>query len=209
MDIQEINNFILSKKEYYENLQQEIIKNITGRIPHHKTRVINAVVEKLENMNNYLEIGVHNGASMSYAVSGKKIECYGIDLFDKCVQYKRDKLSLERTEKNIQLNNKNKSAITLIQGDSTNPKTLEKLKNTLGSKDIDLLFIDGNHSYEYVKSDFFLYTELVREGGIIILDDYTPRWPGVYKFANNLKDSRFRKLGVYENNELIMIKEKQ
>lgn len=36
---------------------------------------------------------------------------------------------------------------------------------------IDLLFIDGNHSYEGVKQDFDLYSQILSENGIIIIHD--------------------------------------
>jgi|AntDeeMinimDraft_6_1070357.scaffolds.fasta_scaffold04337_1 predicted O-methyltransferase YrrM len=36
---------------------------------------------------------------------------------------------------------------------------------------IDFLFIDGDHTYEGVKQDFEMYSELVSEGGIIALHD--------------------------------------
>jgi len=36
---------------------------------------------------------------------------------------------------------------------------------------IDLLFIDGNHEYEFVKKDYKLWSPLIPSGGIIILHD--------------------------------------
>jgi len=36
---------------------------------------------------------------------------------------------------------------------------------------IDLLFIDGDHSYEGVKKDFELYSQLLTENGVIVLHD--------------------------------------
>ena len=45
----------------------------------------------------------------------------------------------------------------------------------------DLVFIDGNHSYEVVKRDLELYWPKVRPGGILIGHDYTTRFPGVIK----------------------------
>jgi hypothetical protein len=36
---------------------------------------------------------------------------------------------------------------------------------------IDLLFIDGNHSYEGVKTDFELYSKLLSDNGIIVIHD--------------------------------------
>lgn len=38
---------------------------------------------------------------------------------------------------------------------------------------IDVLFIDGDHSYEGCKADYEKYEPWVREGGYIIFDDYT------------------------------------
>lgn len=44
---------------------------------------------------------------------------------------------------------------------------------------VDLLFIDGDHSYKGIKTDFELYFPLVNKNDYIIFDDYLP-----YK-ANN------------------------
>lgn len=37
---------------------------------------------------------------------------------------------------------------------------------------IDFIFIDGNHSYEYVLEDLELYYPKVKNGGVITGDDY-------------------------------------
>ena len=41
---------------------------------------------------------------------------------------------------------------------------------------IDFLFIDGDHSYEGVKLDFDLYSNLLSENGIIVLHDTDPKY---------------------------------
>ena len=198
----------LSNKEYYNFLENEICKNIDGRICHHKIRILHTIC-KLMNINSYLEIGVHNGGSMSYVISNNKtIKCYGIDLFDDTYGYYKneDKINLLRTTLNIEKNNKC-SKINLIQGNSFSNKTVEKLKNLLKEK-IDLLFIDGDHSYNGVKNDFIKYSEFVKSNGIIILDDFniehTDIVKFVYEYINN--NSRYKILGVYDNNELIILK---
>lgn len=49
-----------------------------------------------------------------------------------------------------------------ILGDSHHPRTLRKLKHWLKGRDIDLLFIDGNHSYESVQRDYEFFGPLTR-----------------------------------------------
>jgi len=49
-----------------------------------------------------------------------------------------------------------------IIGDSSDPETLDKLKNFLEGRSIDLLFIDGCHTYRGVKADHELYGQLVK-----------------------------------------------
>jgi len=46
---------------------------------------------------------------------------------------------------------------------------------------IDFLYIDGNHDYEYVKSDLRHYFPLVKHGGIVAGHDWENRWRGVTK----------------------------
>jgi hypothetical protein len=40
------------------------------------------------------------------------------------------------------------------------------------SEPIDWVYVDGNHSYDYVRNDLAKYGSLVRVGGLIIGDDY-------------------------------------
>ena len=59
---------------------------------------------------------------------------------------------------------------------------------------IDLMFVDGSHSYEYVLSDTEAAYKMVRSGGIILWHDYDSRWwPGVTRALNELQqDERFK-----------------
>lgn len=63
---------------------------------------------------------------------------------------------------------------TFLREDSHLPATLEKAKAALGGKQVDFLFIDGDHSYEGVKLDFEMYSPLVRKGGLIAFHDIAP-----------------------------------
>ncbi|MBU1345145.1 MAG: class I SAM-dependent methyltransferase [Proteobacteria bacterium] len=56
-----------------------------------------------------------------------------------------------------------------------------------GAKPIRLLFIDGDHSYEGVKKDFNLWSELLIESGIVCFHDYQSKgYPGVTRFVDEL-----------------------
>lgn len=50
---------------------------------------------------------------------------------------------------------------------------------------IDLVFIDGSHSYDYVKSDTESALRMLSERGTIVWDDY-PYYPGMYRFLDRL-----------------------
>jgi len=63
------------------------------------------------------------------------------------------------------------SKVSIILGDSHKITTLEKLKEALNGDLIDFLFIDGDHRYDGVKSDFLMYKDLVKPGGLIGFHD--------------------------------------
>jgi predicted O-methyltransferase YrrM len=62
----------------------------------------------------------------------------------------------------------------LIRGDSHAPETLRAVKAAVGDEPLDVLFIDGDHSYAGVSRDFQDYGPLVRPGGIIAMHDVVP-----------------------------------
>jgi len=84
-----------------------------------------------------------------------------------------------------------KQKMYLIRGDSHYSSTLEELKEVLGDKKIDFLFIDGDHTFDGVKLDFENYSRFVKPGGIIALHDImpNPREPQcqVYKFWRKIR----------------------
>lgn len=61
-----------------------------------------------------------------------------------------------------------------IRADSHEPTTRDELVRLLGGRSIDLLMIDGDHTYAGVKADFDLYSPLVAHGGLIALHDILP-----------------------------------
>jgi cephalosporin hydroxylase len=71
---------------------------------------------------------------------------------------------------------RDKQRIELIdEVDSHDERTLARVRDALGSRAVDFLFIDGDHRYEGVRRDFELYAPLVRPGGIVAFHDISPR----------------------------------
>ena len=54
------------------------------------------------------------------------------------------------------------------------PPALPEVLEALGGAEVDVLLIDGDHTYEGAKQDFDDYAPLVREGGLVILHDTIP-----------------------------------
>lgn len=84
--------------------------------------------------------------------------------------------------------------LSFIKKNSHTDKAESKLKKILEPFALDLLFIDGDHTYEGVKEDYHRYSKYVRKDGLIILHDIVdhPQVPDcqVNRFWNELKTGR-------------------
>jgi predicted O-methyltransferase YrrM len=72
--------------------------------------------------------------------------------------------------KNVHKFNIHNNKFEYIQGNSQQIVTLDKLKSLID--EIDVLFIDGDHSAQGVKNDFSMYSPMVKQGGYVVFDDY-------------------------------------
>lgn len=59
----------------------------------------------------------------------------------------------------------------LIRADSHLQATLDDVQRRLGGREIDLLFVDGDHTYPGVRRDYEMYGPLVRKGGLVLFHD--------------------------------------
>jgi cephalosporin hydroxylase len=59
----------------------------------------------------------------------------------------------------------------VVYGDSHDPATRDCLLDALDGDPIDVLFIDGDHTFKGVKQDFDMFAPLVRPGGIVGFHD--------------------------------------
>ena len=109
-----------------------------------------------------IEIGTFQGGTsflLSCFPSVRKIVM--IDLF---VQNRR--LLKELSRPGVEWN--------FVDGDSKKPSTVAKVARLLGSDTVDILFIDGDHTWAGVAGDFLAYAKKVRKGGTIAFHDIVP-----------------------------------
>ena len=184
-----IDSYYNENKIELHKLFQNIENSINGRICHSSIILLKIICD-IEKIENYLEIGVHNGGSMSLLLTNNNSKnLIGLDLFEhmydinkhlnfekfKTYQYfRRDNLAIDKTIKNlncIKLLYKNNSVMSLIQGNTYFDKTEEDFKKVCNYS-LDLLFIDGDHTLDGVKNDFERYSKYVKKNGFIVFDDY-------------------------------------
>lgn len=72
--------------------------------------------------------------------------------------------------------------------------------NNIKDNELDFVYIDGNHNYEYVLEDITLYWPKLKNDGLMAGHDFLPRFQGVIKavkekFGDNyeIADARDRK----------------
>ena len=196
-----------TNKAIYSDLQHRVERAVQGRCCHHHVVILH-ILTKLFPISTYLELGVHNGTSMSYVVSqDRPIHCIGVDLFEETSsRYALDSLQQARTERNIQVMNSSQSKVSLIKGNTRASTTREAVVAALNGGQLDLLFIDGDHEYPGVESDFLLYSPLVSVGGLIVFDDAHAQYPGVLKCIQTRVEGshKYRILGLFEGCDLIV-----
>lgn len=75
----------------------------------------------------------------------------------------------------------------LVRADSHLQETLDIVETHFDQNSIDFIFIDGDHTYEGVRSDFEMYSKLISKNGYIAFHD-TIYAEGVKKFWLEIKD---------------------
>jgi predicted O-methyltransferase YrrM len=80
-------------------------------------------------------------------------------------------------------------SLSLLRANSHSPATLATVKEKLQGKNLDFLFIDGDHSYAGVRADFEMYSPLVRPGGLVAFHDVAKvgSQEEVHKLWNEIK----------------------
>ena len=160
---------------------------------------------------NFLEVGVFQGVTSRNVceklniINNGQFSFHGIDIFEetnktvdnKEMTIKHNKLSnpfkhllfniilkkdLYSIDSIYKFLNKFKDSVHLHKGfsDTELPK--------VGLSEIDMIFLDGGHSYETVSSDLSFILKKIKKGKVIICDDYDQASYGVKKAVDELKN---------------------
>jgi predicted O-methyltransferase YrrM len=67
--------------------------------------------------------------------------------------------------------------------------------NLVGGGRFDLCLMDGNHDPDYLERELDRVHQLLRPGGLLVLDDVSAAWPEIQSVFSAISPSRFEKLG--------------
>lgn len=129
-----------------------------------------------------LEIGVYDGQhsyemiKIAQRYSGQNISYYGFDLFE---DIKPEDIKREHSKSKIfrmfDIQNKlaktNARSIKLYKG-YTKDTLKEFVDDPRYATFIDFIFVDGGHSVETIKNDWFYVQKLMNKESVVIFDDY-------------------------------------
>jgi len=144
--------------------------------------IINVLKPKI-----FVELGTHTGASYNafcYAVKKLNLQtkCFAVDTWEGDPHSL--KYSIDIYNELLDFNEKNYSNFSKLL-----KMTFQEAVYKFENKSIDLLHIDGYHTYEAVKSDFNTWLPKLSDRGVVLLHDTTvkERDFGVYKLYDELQ----------------------
>jgi len=140
---------------------------------HHHFHILYDIARLFEGEINYVEIGCYAGASACLMLQRPNTNVFSIDT--------GEPIPMESAIANIASHNHHGNKTVYIKGNSHHADTIKRLRTEMKGG-IDILFIDGGHSYHDVTADFALYENMVKPGGYIVFDDYMD-----YQFSPEVK----------------------
>lgn len=159
----------LNKNSNSLSLLREINKSIQERQFHEHTHILYDLRTFLgKSKKKYVEIGSYVGSSASLILK----HSFDTDVIciEPCVlgksHYHGTDTQYKTLSKNLENNNPHKRNFKIFKNFSYDQLPIDEIKN------IDILHIDGDHSYNAVIQDYNLYKDKLNSGGFVIFDDY-------------------------------------
>ena len=175
---------------------ENISNQINNQTFHHHYHILYDIANSysVDYILNYVEIGCYAGGSACLMLQRENTNVFSIDL--------GIPIHPSVVNENVNKLNKHNNNYNYIQGSSHDLNVFNKLSNHIN--EIDILFIDGDHSFDGVTKDFEIYSKLVKNGGYIIFDDYNDYQyspevkPSVDRLVLNLTD-KYNIIGTIQN----------
>jgi len=172
----------------------DLVREITNQVQsmHHHYHILYDIANTYPDdyTLNYLEIGCYAGGSSCLLLQRPNTNVITIDL--------GTPIHPAIVEHNVQKFNRHNNQFKYIQGNSADPAIINQI-----TEDIDILFIDGDHSYNGSLNDFNNYSKLVKNNGYIIFDDYNDLGGGckVHEMVDELVITldRYEIIGTIKN----------
>jgi len=168
---EQIQDYINANYEESYRILQDVESSIKERKFHQQIHILYDLINFLEKEDiNYMEIGSYVGTSANLVLTNskvKKITC--VDPLNLSKSHFHGNTNQEQTLRN-NLSKFPTERYSIIRGFSTEQRVIEMFDNK--TEHFDLLFIDGDHSYQAVLDDFKNYKHCVKSGGFIVFDDY-------------------------------------
>jgi predicted O-methyltransferase YrrM len=162
------------------NKVNDIISKMEGKSFHNHYHILYDICNSITKKNiTYLEIGAYCGGSASLVSTNENVsKVYSIDI--------GHPIPKEVSIKNVNKFKHSNCEYEYFHGNSRLNSTIEKVKSSV--PEIDVFFIDGDHSYNAVIEDFNNYKDLVSKGGVIVFDDYHDKIhsPDVFHAVNDI-----------------------
>jgi predicted O-methyltransferase YrrM len=177
------------------DLTRSISDNINNQTMHHHYHILYDIANTYPKNTNitYVEIGCYAGGSACLMLQRPNTNVISIDL--------GQPIPKETVYSNVEKLNKNNNSYNYLEGNSQTYEMVDRLKEL--TNEIDILFIDGDHSYQAVINDFMLYEGLVKSGGYIVFDDYRDEGcPGTKEAVDEIVESvngRYTSIGTLPN----------
>ena len=116
----------------------------------------------LRGAHTYLEIGTEDKGNLAYVSTLLASDAMIIDIDMECRKKQEEKLraTIPATQ-----------TIHFVTGSSCDPASIETVRSILGARQLDAVFIDGNHSRNFVLADFNNYCQFLKKDGFVLIHD--------------------------------------
>lgn len=152
------------------NEVSRLAERVEGWLTEYEGRLLYDLARNCTGKGVIVEVGSWKGKSTIWLANGSKkgkgVKVYAIDPHTGSSEHRRvfgEVWTFEEFKRNIRLANVNDVVIPILATSAEAANTFEK--------PVELIFIDGSHEYELVKSDFGSWFPKVAVGGIMAFHD--------------------------------------